>query len=127
MEGPNDASMTYVFSPPGPGPTQTAGIECQLSAGLAHCSGSWGTLTTLVETVAPFAVHLGSTLPAVATPTGKSGSSGASVTTRSTSSTSATSESTTTSAKNAALWSREIHVGSKLVGLCICAALCMIF
>jgi hypothetical protein len=63
VEGPNDASLTYVA------PEFTVGIACTLSDTLAICSASSsGTVATATETVNRFAVQGGTT--ASATPTG---------------------------------------------------------
>lgn len=63
VEGPNDASLTYVD------PQFTMGIACTLSDTLAVCSAaSGGTVSTATETVTRFAVQGGTTATGPITP-----------------------------------------------------------
>jgi len=62
VEGPNDASLTYVA------PQFTMGVACTLSDSLAVCSAtSGGTVATATETVTRFAVQGGTTAPLTST------------------------------------------------------------
>jgi len=64
VEGPNDASLTYVA----PAAQFTIGIDCTLSDTLAVCSAtSGGTVATATETVTRFAVQGGTTAPLTST------------------------------------------------------------